>query len=273
MKDTESTRVDTMPSHVLEVASFGDHLPQIEVIVQPASGIVSCSQSPLRIQIQQTPDIIGCYVWSSAVVVSKYLLSVEGQAMLDAVRKGMEPNDLPIAVELGAGCGLCSMILALCGVHTLCTDVKPVLPLLSSNLRQFVSQCPSPNWPQHIIVSDPGSSLTLPHSSVDDSSVCQVINMTVSELNWNDEGELTGVGDTSTGTGIANSGIANSGIKHLQNIISSLVTSTSKPFSKLYPDIILCSDCLYSTGSVASLQNVIDQVLVQFIILVVVAEV
>ena len=66
-------------------------------------------------------------VWDSSIVLSKYLER----------RFGAGPAALAgrRAVELGAGCGLVSCVLARLGADITATDMEPNLPLLRDNLR------------------------------------------------------------------------------------------------------------------------------------------
>ena len=66
-------------------------------------------------------------VWDSSIVLSKYLERRfgAGPAALSGRR----------AVELGAGCGLVSCVLARLGADVTATDMEPNLPLLRDNLR------------------------------------------------------------------------------------------------------------------------------------------
>ena len=64
-------------------------------------------------------------MWDSSIVLSKYLERRFGPAALAGRR----------AVELGAGCGLVSCVLAHLGADVTATDMEPNLPLLRDNLR------------------------------------------------------------------------------------------------------------------------------------------
>ena len=74
-----------------------------------------------------TPQGFASTVWDSSIVLSKFLERRfgAGPAALSGRR----------AVELGAGCGLVSCVLARLGADVTATDMEPNLPLLRDNLR------------------------------------------------------------------------------------------------------------------------------------------
>lgn len=83
----------------------------------------------LRIK-QEVNSIIGSSIWPSSVVLSKYLLRQSRVTSLSA-----EP--MRHVLELGSGCGLTAIVLALTGHNVLATDKSDVLPLLADNVLSF----------------------------------------------------------------------------------------------------------------------------------------
>ena len=136
---TDSTSKDSVASlpitasatgsaYQLKILSWGEGLSSIRV------QICTNNKPALDLLIHQTPgSVVGCYVWTSAVVTSRYLLS---PAFLSWVELSHPPTSKRVSLELGAGCGLCSLITYHLGWHSIATDVAAVVPILEKNCVQ-----------------------------------------------------------------------------------------------------------------------------------------
>jgi predicted nicotinamide N-methyase len=83
---------------------------------------------------QDVSGAIGHYLWPSSVVTADYILR-------ELVGKSNNAGSgTRRALELGSGCGLVAMALALAGYDVTATDKSTVLPLLQQNLSAFGEQ-------------------------------------------------------------------------------------------------------------------------------------
>lgn len=83
------------------------------------------SESPTELTIKQRPfgpEGFASTVWDSAIVLSKYFERL-GSSVLSGKR----------VIELGAGCGLVTVVAARLGADCTATDMEPNLPLLDEN--------------------------------------------------------------------------------------------------------------------------------------------
>lgn len=103
----------------LKITSNGK---EIEIVVKQA---ISLRKNGLDGVSEGTEAIsaTGAVIWTPSVVLSKYLSSREEGAW-----KGKR------IFELGAGCGLCSITLAMLGAHVIGTDRSQMLPQLQHNV-------------------------------------------------------------------------------------------------------------------------------------------
>eukprot|EP00250_Pteridium_aquilinum_P006140 c16113_g1_i2 orf=68-754(+) len=77
---------------------------------------------------------VGTSVWPCSLLVVKWmenLLAKGGHARFDLQGKS--------GIELGSGCGVAGLGLALLGLNTLLTDIAPVLPALRRNVKKNVA--------------------------------------------------------------------------------------------------------------------------------------
>ncbi|XP_044426012.1 protein-lysine methyltransferase METTL21D [Triticum aestivum] len=100
----------------------------------PAFPIDACGR---RISLHQQPSsfrgasgVTGAVVWDSAVVLAKFLEH--------AADGGLLPVRGARAVDLGAGCGLVSVVAALLGARVVATDLPDRVRLLRKNLEENV---------------------------------------------------------------------------------------------------------------------------------------
>lgn len=101
-----------------------------------------------NLQLAQDPNSkhLGTTVWDASIVFVKFLER--------NCKKG-EFSNLKLAgkkvIEVGAGCGLAGLGMALLGCHVVATDQIEVLPLLSRNIKQNMAQArQSPSENPHL---------------------------------------------------------------------------------------------------------------------------
>ncbi|XP_058199941.1 uncharacterized protein LOC131314956 [Rhododendron vialii] len=121
-----------------------------------------------QLQFSQDPNSkhLGTTVWDASMVFAKFLEK--------NCRKGrFSPSKLKgkRAIELGAGCGVAGLGMALLGCDVVSTDQTEVLPLLMRNVERNASR---------IMQADPGSD---PFGSIE-----------VAELNWGNVDHIKAVG-------------------------------------------------------------------------------
>ncbi|GKY98159.1 hypothetical protein MPSEU_000773700 [Mayamaea pseudoterrestris] len=85
----------------------------------------------------------GGFCWDAAFILGEYLSSQENGNVLHDLRRDAKSGERPLdIVELGAGTGLCGMMVAkaLTDVHVTLTDLGLLMPLLKRNLsRNFAA--------------------------------------------------------------------------------------------------------------------------------------
>lgn len=87
------------------------------------------AEGPVEVHIeQQVTDLIGCSLWPSSVVLSRVITRSYG---VDGGNKHLS------VLELGSGCGLVAIALAIAGHDVLATDKAAILPLLRRNTAQW----------------------------------------------------------------------------------------------------------------------------------------
>ncbi|KAE9461232.1 hypothetical protein C3L33_06823, partial [Rhododendron williamsianum] len=121
-----------------------------------------------QLQFSQDPNSkhLGTTVWDASMVFAKFLEK--------NCRKGrFSPSKLKgkRVIELGAGCGVAGLGMALLGCDVVSTDQTEVLPLLMRNVERNASR---------IVQADPGSD---PFGSIE-----------VAELNWGNVDHIKAVG-------------------------------------------------------------------------------
>ena len=135
------------------------------------------------------------------------------------------PSSRPVAIDLGSGCGLAAMALVCAGYDTIATDKACVMDLLTENLNSFQTALR-----QYTVRSD-GVTAMKGESQRSFGSLTGIL-----ELDWNRQ----------------------------EVVDSACVAGTIKGLMDHchgeYPDLVICSDCLYSSASVTPLLDVLDQV-------------
>lgn len=107
-----------------------------------------------RHELSQAPSgALGCYLWPSAVVMARHLVSTAAAASHTTDSPGNDDSQRPSphwstlhrypaqakVLELGSGVGLVAMTAALLGWDVVCTDKADALPLLELNVNRCVS--------------------------------------------------------------------------------------------------------------------------------------
>lgn len=122
-------------------ASSTSTLATIQTLEFPVCGSITIEQHSDRVSPNGTTGT-GFALWSSALAVSEYL---DARFANDAVPSWKEfvqnASNTPSCLELGAGLGLPSIVLARHGFHVVATDHEPeVLSLLEQNVRVNLQQ-------------------------------------------------------------------------------------------------------------------------------------
>ncbi|XP_024542272.1 protein N-lysine methyltransferase METTL21A-like isoform X1 [Selaginella moellendorffii] len=78
---------------------------------------------------------VGTTVWDSSVVFAKFLEKNCNRGQLNGVQMAGKR-----AIELGAGCGVAGLAMALMGCNVVLTDQVEVLPLLLKNVERNVAR-------------------------------------------------------------------------------------------------------------------------------------
>lgn len=103
----------------LELSSFG------------AVESVEARTAQYRWHVTQRPNgDIGCCIWASSVIVSRYLLKERAELQTHHIQR-------PVALDVGAGCGLVSMVLSLLGYDVIAVDKSSVMDTLQLNISSF----------------------------------------------------------------------------------------------------------------------------------------
>eukprot|EP00475_Leptophrys_vorax_P042110 TRINITY_DN79445_c0_g1_i1.p1 TRINITY_DN79445_c0_g1~~TRINITY_DN79445_c0_g1_i1.p1 ORF type:complete len:227 (+),score=19.60 TRINITY_DN79445_c0_g1_i1:27-707(+) len=88
---------------------------------------------PLSIVQDNESMHVGTSVWEASLVFAKWLEknSDNGECELSRVQVTGKR-----AIELGTGCGIAAMAMALAGADVLATDIQAVIPILKKNLKR-----------------------------------------------------------------------------------------------------------------------------------------
>ncbi|EFJ17374.1 hypothetical protein SELMODRAFT_114854, partial [Selaginella moellendorffii] len=90
---------------------------------------------PLLISQDPNSKHVGTTVWDSSVVFAKFLEKNCNRGQLNGVQMAGKR-----AIELGAGCGVAGLAMALMGCNVVLTDQVEVLPLLLKNVERNVAR-------------------------------------------------------------------------------------------------------------------------------------
>ncbi|KAJ8459405.1 hypothetical protein OPV22_032331 [Ensete ventricosum] len=136
----------------------------------PSTSVVTLEVLGHRLQLSQDPNSkhLGTTVWDASMVFVKFLEK--------NCRKGRFcPSKLKgkRAIELGAGCGLAGLGMALLGSNVISTDQTEVLPLLMRNVERNTSR---------MMQANPDSGLAASFGSIE-----------VAELDWGNEDHIKAV--------------------------------------------------------------------------------
>ncbi|CAL9088880.1 unnamed protein product [Musa hybrid cultivar] len=136
----------------------------------PSTSVVMLEVLGHRLQLSQDPNSkhLGTTVWDASMVFVKFLEK--------NCRKGRFcPSKLKgkRAIELGAGCGLAGLGMALLGCNVISTDQTEVLPLLMRNVERNTSR---------MMQANPDSGLAASFGSIE-----------VAELDWGNEDHIKAV--------------------------------------------------------------------------------
>ena len=177
--------------------------------------------------------------------------SVEGEMRESVVKDAVKPT----AVDLGAGCGLCSMALALRGYDVVSTDIASALNLLMENMEGFRRTIQKQKQQELQSESAPAR--------------CGAVE--VKELDWRavekcmqgvDGGEVDakdGINSRHSGTEIRQGSV----FSHAEALSAAAVAAVAEAVKNIKackPDLIVCSDCIYSTGAISPLLTVLENV-------------
>ena len=142
-----------------------------------------------------------------------------------------------VAVDLGSGCGLTAMALLCAGYDVVATDKGCLLPLLSDNLTRFEVAKRS-------------------HSS---TSIAEFGTLTgVLEMDWTSLQSQTRKQSQGSCSDSSEDGLEG-GQKGSASDIADRLLSLCHGKN---PDLVVCSDCLYSSASVEPLLDVLEMVMI-----------
>ena len=166
----------------------------------------------------------GSYLWPSSAILSRYLLTHHHIA--DEI--GGDKSS-PLAIDLGAGCGLTTMTLLMTGFNVIATDKEPSIDILSKNLSNFKA--------------DLNRSLA---STQHGEHIIEEFYMDYLKY-------------------VATGGGENLGLSEVVNVdwtqldISKANIENSMPFQgHSFADVIVCSDCLYTSSSAEALAVILE---------------
>ncbi|CAL9106635.1 unnamed protein product [Musa textilis] len=157
------------PSHPFRSFLVGGRTSPMEDdrLNSPSTSVVTLEVLGHQLQLSQDPNSkhLGTTVWDASMVFVKFLEK--------NCRKGRFcPTKLKEkrAIELGAGCGLAGLGMALLGCNVISTDQTEVLPLLMRNVERNTS---------HMMQANPDSGLAASFGSIE-----------VAELDWGNEDHI-----------------------------------------------------------------------------------
>jgi predicted nicotinamide N-methyase len=106
------------------------------------TSIQDCSQLPQQIipltikQSQVSGSGIGSFLWASSVIASRLL--IEGK-WLPISQQNTDDDSIPICLDIGAGCGLTSMVAHHLGYNVIATDRSSLVHgLLQENIQEYL---------------------------------------------------------------------------------------------------------------------------------------
>jgi predicted nicotinamide N-methyase len=227
-----SSQFDTS-GEILEVVTFGDSRMEVEVQIRSAR-----AEKTFKI-FQEPSTVVGCYVWPSAVAVSRFLLSPEGKALISSSKAALVTGSRVVAVELGAGCGLCTLVMHYLGMHVVATDTADVVRLLQRNFMTHIeSLIDRSAAPVSLAVN--GTDVPLP--GMLDQIDFDRRRVILHEFDWQkaeqEDGEASGVGA----------------------LQAAIKVCRGKSSANPYPELLVCSDLLYATSAIAPLSAAISRI-------------
>lgn len=107
------------------VKTFGDDKEVIEVVLSGYSCMI-------RQNIQQKGSFIYGYVWPASIVTCRFIFDHYSKH-----KHSSQLASLPMAIELGAGCGLTAMSLMMQGYDVIATDRPQSLDIMTDNISRF----------------------------------------------------------------------------------------------------------------------------------------
>lgn len=201
---------------------------------------------PVRVKQQRDLGGVGCVLWPTSVIISRFLLTTSLEAMRQKLKITSSANEKeisislsPLAIDIGAGCGLTSMILSMLKYSIIATDKDLLLPLLQHNLSNFNSVIPTPTHEES----------QRPSVEVDSLDWVCVDQVFYTPGGPSEEKEALLVGEN---------------IEKMREKITR--------WKGRKPELLVCSDCLYSSASVEPLISVLEQLATSETVIVVANE-
>jgi predicted nicotinamide N-methyase len=173
-----------------------------------------------------------CNVFVIWLALFRYILGEQFTRSFAAHRQATMPSASgdtrrPLAVDVGAGCGLTTMALVAAGFDVIATDKAAVVPLLEGNIRRFMQE----------LLKNSYSS-----GSVGSAKVVEFDWFRQQQTQQREEGK----------DAVVDSAEKISGVEVLP-------VDEQNPDGRQI-DLIVCSDCVYSTAAVEPLTHTLDQV-------------
>lgn len=242
---TASEQVDSvMGTHAVDVISFGDRYTEIELRIRPKHA-VDVGETVLTIA-QEPNQGVGCYVWPSAVVVSRFLLGSEGKTLLASVLNSVAKGDRGVAVELGAGCGLCALVMHHLGLHVIASDVEEVVPLLKHNFTRNLDKSAAVNRGS-VALSANGIDIDFHSAGGASDRVADPLKVFISEFDWLKLDEHGFIGR----------------VKGKENTVADIQRDVrlcrSDLSGSVYPELLVCSDLIYCSSTIDPLHSAISK--------------
>jgi len=235
---THATAQSEAGAEELAIVSFGDSLPEVELRIK-AINIREVPEKVLRIE-QEPTEGVGCHVWPSSIVFCRYLLSAPGKELLLQMRQGLKDRVRPVAVELGAGCGLNTLVLHYLGVNVVATDMQSVIGLLERNVVRNIARSSSKSDGVALSVNGVSSESIAEDSSFDSISIM------LNTFDWQ----------------TTNSSLHTKSLDMLRESVEVCVLGRPSFLCNyaFFPDLVVCSDLLYSTNSINLLHGAICEI-------------